>query len=643
MSIGSGAPGSYLPSVAAPPRLRVLIVTLDHDDARMLSAVLGDHGDEPHVAEGVTDALVRLTRERFDLAYLSLSMPEGDGLALVHHVRALYPDVDVVVIVDPSGVGDSAHALALGVQSVVIRPLTGDAVLVAADRAREHRALVSERARLARSVASIRRRSATYARCASFVAQTTRDAMATHILDAVLAEVPGEAGALYLPEPGGTLVALATAGRRDRLPPRLPPSELDGLQRLGLGPGEPARLLSDGRLRVVLVGEADVAGLIDVHAPERPPDDDARDALAIVAALGAASLDAARQVEAIARGGLKDPETSAYTFAYFGDAAGREIDRAARHGRRFGLLVVGVDGLDAVRARIDAHAVMQLRRSLVDAILDAVRDSDVVARVEDDEVYVLLPETGLLGALACRRRIEQRLRGALPHALDGEAVIPVIGVSVFPSDGADLGRLLRAARRRADRARRSPYRLHGLGRLGFWAQVDALLGSEDESALGRDGAVRLHRDLGRLHDDEALVRHAAMTDVLLGAVACTVARDAARAAVPGMVYAAGDDAVVYGVAHALGALERSPLRAWVLGTADRADDPAAHLRLALDDPRLRGTTVLLALTELCGYALVARQLGPATFLALHGADLDLVDGLVTALQRAYHLQPELRT
>ena len=36
-----------------------------------------------------------------------------------------------------------------------------------------------------------------------------------------------------------------------------------------------------------------------------------------------------RKVDAIARAGIKDPDTSAYTFAYFGEVAGREIDRAA--------------------------------------------------------------------------------------------------------------------------------------------------------------------------------------------------------------------------------------------------------------------------------------------------------------------------
>ena len=52
--------------------------------------------------------------------------------------------------------------------------------------------------------------------------------------------------------------------------------------------------------------------------------------------------------------------------------------------------------------------------------------------------------------------------------------------------------------------------------------------------------------------------------------------------------------------------------------------------------------VLLALSEIGGYMLVARRLTDDTLLAYHAADLDLVDGLITALQTAYHLQPEVR-
>ena len=86
--------------------------------------------------------------------------------------------------------------------------------------------------------------------------------------------------------------------------------------------------------------------------------------------------------------------------------------------------------------------------------------------------------------------------------------------------------------------------------------------------------------------------------------------------------------------------EHSSVRAWVLG--GDADGPGHELRLPVDDERLREGVVLLALSEIGGYMLVARRLTDDTLLAYHAADLDLVDGLITALQTAYHLQPEVR-
>jgi hypothetical protein len=62
----------------------------------------------------------------------------------------------------------------------------------------------------------------------------------------------------------------------------------------------------------------------------------------------------------------------------------------------------------------------------------------------------------------------------------------------------------------------------------------------------------------------------------------------------------------------------------------------------VDDHRLKERVILLALTEVSGYMLVARRLEGKLLLAYHAADLDLVDGLITALQTTYHLQPEVR-
>ncbi|RLB57036.1 MAG: hypothetical protein DRJ42_01485, partial [Deltaproteobacteria bacterium] len=474
------------------PSLSVLVCAASDAEAEFATRVLTDHGDHAEIAMSVTAALTRLAAETFHVALVSLSLPRGDGLALVHHLRALHGDVDVLVMAEPSELEESGHAMALGVLATVVLPLTGDGLMVTVDRARERRMLIRERERLAREREGSERRNATYARCAAFVAETDASAVAQGVLDACAAEVEATASAVYLPELPAAVRYLRVATSGD---PAATPAMLDAEDLAHIDPTLSVQERA-GSIQLNAMGGADLFAIVEL-AGVGAVDDAAKGALEVVAGLATAAFSAARKVEAIARAGIKDPDTSAYTFAYFGDAAGREIDRAARHGRRFSLLTVSLDGLEDGRRLLGIEDMRTLRRSLADALLDAVRDSDVVARVEDDELYVLLPETGLLGALACRRRICNRLAGLA----DLGGFQPIVGIGVFPNDGRDLGRLLRAARRRTEGSRVGVFRRLELTHVPFWQAVTRLLGSVDDMALGRDGSIAIHRDLQEAHDD----------------------------------------------------------------------------------------------------------------------------------------------
>ncbi len=160
---------------------------------------------------------------------------------------------------------------------------------------------------------------------------------------------------------------------------------------------------------------------------------------------------------------MKDPASSAYSFAYYVDVAGREIDRARRHGRRFSIATVVLGGKtadDEAPATTAAGESGPRAAEVGDRLLAAVSDIDVVARVEQDEFYLLLPETDGLGAHAVRRRILARLGGSHDGRLLPRGVS--VGVATFPHDGRDLAQLLRVARRRADSSASSPvHRLAG--------------------------------------------------------------------------------------------------------------------------------------------------------------------------------------
>lgn len=619
----------------APPRLRILVIAADPGDATFARSVLEDHGDSVSLATDVMDALSQLTKAAFDLALVSLSLPRGDGLALVHHIRALYPKVDVLVMAAPTEINESAHAMAMGVLQTVMQPLTGDALLVAADRARERRLLVSERARLSAEREVSRRRTATYARCAAFVAEADAMVIAPLVLEACAGELELHGAVIYVPEALGSLdfVRAAERGICDELPLALSEEFV-----LGLDPTIPIAA-EDDRLTLVLLGDADVHAVIRL-LPQDPEaiSDQVRQGLEIVASLGTAAFSAAQKVEAIARTGIKDPETSAYTFAYFGDVAGREIDRAARHGRRFALLTLGFDGIEALRASCAREELLDIRRTLTDAVLESIRDSDVLARVEDEELYALLPETGMLGALATRRRVRQRLL-ELPAMRVGESSLePVVGLAVYPFDGADLGKLLRVSRRRSESSREGLWRRLGLTGRPFFEIAELLLADVEERISG-----------GTSRDDEGLSGPAMLPRKMVERMASTLVRDAANHRVRGTIYAAGDRELDAAFARALSASGPTALRRWLLSAAPAPGLPrspsgttgADRIRLQVEDPRLADRVLLLSLTELGGYALIARPLDEHTLIGYHSSDVFIVEGLATALQGAYHLQPEV--
>src|SRR5690606_1896123 len=117
---------------------------------------------------------------------------------------------------------------------------------------------------------------------------------------------------------------------------------------------------------------------------------------------------------------------------------------------------------------------------LADRLLGAVRDTDIVARIDETEFYLLLHETGGIGAHSCRRRIMQQL-GVLEERQN-----ILMGLAAFPHDGRDLSQLLRVAKYRADASARSLAHRPELWRLPMSELLDAILWDTREDARSID-------------------------------------------------------------------------------------------------------------------------------------------------------------
>jgi CheY-like chemotaxis protein/GGDEF domain-containing protein len=614
------------------PRLSVIVVAGDPRDGAFVRRVLEDSGDRVLNAADVPEALAKLAQASVDVALVSLSMPRGDGLALVHHLRALYPSLDVVAMSKPDELEDASSAMALGVLTTLVAPLTGDEIRVAVDRARERRALITERARLSSSLASSARRTALWARAVALLTEGDPVSVARRALALCAGEVAGRAHAFYVADPSqGLLSRIAVEGDGQLLPERIADADFDAPT------GDPVSVRSD-QLSLELVHQGSPVGRVLVKLSDAVPfDDGVREILGMLAVLAAAAFTAARRTDAVVRGGIRDAETSAHTFAYFGDLASREIERAQRHHRPFALLTLHFHALSGFGERLAQPDLSVLRRATTEAVLSAVRESDVVARVDDDEQYILLPETGRLGALACRRRVLERLRrvplelASLPAA-DKQSLEAVfaevsVGVGVFPVDGHDLGELLKFSRKRSERTRQSDWQKFGLDGAGFWEAVEKLIGASDAA----EGAVA-----------GGLGAAANLSAAAVIPIALALIRDAQRERIPGTLYLAGDAELSVQVARQVLSSQEQSLRTWLLGPAHSVRDPAADIRLPLTDARLKTTSMVLWMTERGGYCLLGRREPNGRLAVYHSSDLDLVEGLVNVLQSTYHLQPELR-
>jgi PleD family two-component response regulator len=124
-----------------------------------------------------------------------------------------------------------------------------------------------------------------------------------------------------------------------------------------------------------------------------------------------------------------------------GDYLRRQLKRAQRTRESFSLILLQIRGTD-----------QSAQSRVMGGLIHAVRETDVMARIGDEEVVVLLPDTGPDGAQVLTERIGQMI--AQLRADSGERA-PLqaqvfMGMASFPSEVADGDSLIRLARERCN-------------------------------------------------------------------------------------------------------------------------------------------------------------------------------------------------
>jgi|GEM_PF-418567 len=548
---------------------------------------------------------------------------DADASAL-ESFRGLYPDVPVVAWVEP---GRAVPRMTPPFEWA--SSADGGALLAAVERTVSWVNLRRERDAARGDAAAARKMAELHRRASGLLRDADADGFPGMLVTELLHAAGASSVALWLADDAGRWVLRATAGDSplEAYPDALMP---DAPAQAAVSAGRPWTVDGPG-LWVPLSARGEGLGLAQLSTSGGGFSSDAVEAVATLAGAGAAALLAGRRFRALQRLALRDPDSSAYNLAYFTDVATKELDKARRYGRGFSLLGFALDGLPHLRARAGTEQARAAVRATTRALGRVLRDSDVLAKVAEQEFLLLLPETDPFGAQVFLRRALAAAREAPElRALEGLAPLQLQGgAASFPRDGEDLDDLTEACRTRLEQRRASLHRRLVLEPLGFWEAVELLLGSPDGPRLpADDGAVPSRR--GRVPE--------ALFDEVQAEIGRALLREPG---VRSLVYLGGAEAgdglpLVRMLERA--AQDFAPRVYLLARRAEVTPRPGLTALVLGGDERLFRHQFVLWLHGPAAYALLQRRGRGATW-AFHSSDAALVDGLVSKLQGAYDLQP----
>lgn len=127
---------------------KVLVVDDDESSRRTLSMVLSRAGYQPLEASTGEEALAKSSTDEPAMVLLDIKLPDQRGTEVLTKLRALDPDLAVVMITAHASVETAVAALNQGAAAFIVKPLNLDDVLATIRQLLEKRRLVVENKRL---------------------------------------------------------------------------------------------------------------------------------------------------------------------------------------------------------------------------------------------------------------------------------------------------------------------------------------------------------------------------------------------------------------------------------------------------------------------------------------------------------------
>jgi diguanylate cyclase (GGDEF)-like protein len=163
----------------------------------------------------------------------------------------------------------------------------------------------------------------------------------------------------------------------------------------------------------------------------------------IIARQLAATFKAARLHAQVLELSLTDALTGAYNRRYFDLFLDNEVDRSQRFGRTLGIMILDIDHFKAYNDAFGHQFGDKALQLIARCLQQERRSADVVARIGGEEFALILPETGVLGAILVAEKICAAVQQAAP-ALKRPLTLSV-GISTLQGTDIDADVLIQQA------------------------------------------------------------------------------------------------------------------------------------------------------------------------------------------------------
>ena len=129
----------------------------------------------------------------------------------------------------------------------------------------------------------------------------------------------------------------------------------------------------------------------------------------------------------------------------FMELAGKEVDRARRHGSEMSLLLLDADHFKHINDKYGHAAGDVVLKGLVERWGKSLRSHDLIGRIGGEEFGILLPEVDIHNAVCTANRLRKEI-AELPFAFEGQLLRVTVSIGVATlAAGDDLPALMRRA------------------------------------------------------------------------------------------------------------------------------------------------------------------------------------------------------